>query len=92
MDIGGNTGKWALRCLKHDNDVVVTIADLPGQLTRAREKFAGTPYAARVRYQEIDLLAGRVDWTARFDVIWMSQFLDCCSNRTAAGQYTRGTD
>ena len=84
MDIGGNTGNWALRCLKHDEGVEVTIADLPGQLTKAREKIAQTPYAARVRYQEVDLLAGRVDWPVRFDVVWMSQFLDCFSEEEIA--------
>ena len=32
IDVGGNTGKWALECLKYDESVHVTIADLPGQL------------------------------------------------------------
>ncbi|MCZ6619362.1 MAG: methyltransferase, partial [Gammaproteobacteria bacterium] len=77
LDIGGNTGKWALRCLQHDDKVEITIADLPGQLSRAREEFSRTPYAGRVHYQEVDLPTGQVDWPARFDVIWMSQFLDC---------------
>ncbi|MCZ6853535.1 MAG: class I SAM-dependent methyltransferase [Gammaproteobacteria bacterium] len=84
MDIGGNTGRWAMRCLKHDNDVEITIADLPGQLTKAREIFAATPFASRVRYQEVDLLKGQVDWRAKFDVVWMSQFLDCFSETQIA--------
>jgi hypothetical protein len=31
LDVGGNTGRWALRCLAHDPDVRVTLMDLPGQ-------------------------------------------------------------
>ena len=84
MDVGGNTGRWAMCCLKHDDEVEIVIADLPGQLAKAREKFTGTPFADRVRYQEVDLLTGQIDWSARFDVIWMSQFLDCFSEEQIA--------
>lgn len=32
MDVGGNTGRFALRCVNNDEDVNVTIVDLPGQI------------------------------------------------------------
>ena len=35
VDIGGNTGKWAMQCCNHDSDVEVTIVDLPQQLEMA---------------------------------------------------------
>ena len=44
LDVGGNTGKFAIQCAKHDPDVQVTIADLPQQLKLARENI-------RPRYQ-----------------------------------------
>ena len=37
VDVGGNTGKWALKCVEYDPDVKVTIVDLPGQLGLARQ-------------------------------------------------------
>lgn len=38
FDIGGNTGKWALQCCNYDNDVEVTIIDLPQQIEMALKK------------------------------------------------------
>ena len=32
MDVGGNTGRWAMQCVAHDEAVRVTIVDLPQQL------------------------------------------------------------
>jgi hypothetical protein len=72
------TGRWALRCLKHESNVEVTIADLPHQLSALRLIWR-EPTMPRVQCQEVDLLAGQVDWPVKYDVIWMSQFLDCFS-------------
>ena len=81
MDVGGNTGRWALRCVGYDRDVRVTIVDLPQQLAMMREQTAGKPGADRIDGYAMNML----DPTAEFpkdlhpDVIWMSQFLDCFS-------------
>ncbi len=32
LDVGGNTGRWALKCVNFDSDVQVTIMDLPQQI------------------------------------------------------------
>src|SRR5690606_11287129 len=48
FDIGGNTGKWTLKCLDYDPEVHVTIVDLPGQIAMAKETFASHPHAARL--------------------------------------------
>ncbi|MDR2473132.1 MAG: SAM-dependent methyltransferase, partial [Tannerella sp.] len=32
LDVGGNTGRWALRCVAHNSEVAVTVMDLPQQL------------------------------------------------------------
>jgi hypothetical protein len=79
MDVGGNTGKWTLRCLARDPDVQVTIADLPGQLTKARAHLDQTPHAARIDYHPTNLLQPGTELPGGYDVIWMSQFLDCFS-------------
>ena len=36
LDIGGNTGKWAMYCAANTSDLHITIADLPGQLDMAK--------------------------------------------------------
>ncbi len=76
LDVGGNTGKWARRCLAADPDVRVTIADLPGQLALARAETGDEP---RLAYHPIDLLDPDQELPAGHDAIWMSQFLCCFS-------------
>jgi hypothetical protein len=77
LDVGGNTGKWALKCCEYDPDVRVTILDLPGQLARALENAAAAGFAHRIAGQALDLLDGQGRLPEGNDVIWMSQFLDC---------------
>jgi ubiquinone/menaquinone biosynthesis C-methylase UbiE len=79
LDIGGNTGKWALACLAHDAAIEVTLVDLPGQLQMARARLQDAPGSARLRFAAADLLDPRQTLPAGFDAIWMSQFLDCFS-------------
>jgi ubiquinone/menaquinone biosynthesis C-methylase UbiE len=81
MDVGGNTGRWALRCVEYDPDVRVTIVDLPQQLGMMREQTAGKPGAERIDGYAMDMLDPGSQFPADLhpDVIWMSQFLDCFS-------------
>ena len=80
LDIGGNTGKFALRCVKYDPEVRVTIADLPGQLSMMKEFVAGKVGAERIEGYAIDQLDAQAKLPNKaWDVIWMSQFLVCFS-------------
>lgn len=81
MDVGGNTGKWAMQCVGYDKDVEVTIVDLPQQLEMMRKQTAGKPGADRVSGYGMNLLDPRNAFPSdrHFDIIWMSQFLDCFS-------------
>jgi len=79
MDIGGNTGRWALHCMDYDKDVHVTIADLPGQLKAAEKNVSQNGFAGRISYHTVDLLHSDGTLPRGHDVIWMSQFLDCFS-------------
>ena len=74
LDIGGNTGKWARLCTKYDSKVKVTIADLPGQLSMAR-------LGKRIKGYPINVLDSKQNFPKGNDVIWMSQFLDCFSQK-----------
>ncbi|MDR1406497.1 MAG: methyltransferase domain-containing protein [Tannerella sp.] len=80
LDVGGNTGRWALRCVAHDVDVQVTVMDLPQQLEIMIRQTAGRKGAERIAGYGADLLDMAVPFPAGFDAIWMSQFLDCFSD------------
>ena len=81
LDVGGNTGRWALQCVGYDPDVRVTIADLPQQIGLMRKQTAGQPGADRIEGYGVDLLDPQATLPSGqpFDVVWMSQFLDCFS-------------
>lgn len=79
LDIGGNTGRWALRCLAHDPQVCVTIMDLPQQLAVARQSVAAAGYRERFNEYPCDVLRDDGPCYQGADVIWMCQFLDCFS-------------
>jgi ubiquinone/menaquinone biosynthesis C-methylase UbiE len=80
LDIGGNTGKWALQCFEFDADVEVTIMDLPGQVEMARQQITKKGFGNRIHFFETNLLDETLPFPHGFDAIWMSQFLDCFSD------------
>lgn len=77
LDVGGNTGKWALTCLRHDPDVRVVAVDLPGQLRELERAVAAAGFADRLTTVSADMLDAASALPSGADVIWMSQFLDC---------------
>ena len=79
LDIGGNTGKWAINSCKHNPDVHIKILDLPGQLTIAQQNLENSDFKERVSFHPIDILDQSTILPEGADVIWMSQFLDCFS-------------
>ena len=81
LDVGGNTGRWALQCVAHDPEVQVTILDLPQQIGMMRRNVDGHPGADRIDGMGVNLLDESQEMPAgrRFDAVWMSQFLDCFS-------------
>jgi hypothetical protein len=79
FDIGGNTGKFAVLCCRHDPYVRVKIFDLPGQLSKALANAKDNGFENRISGQEIDWLSKDPQIPEGADTIWMSQFLDCFS-------------
>lgn len=79
LDVGGNTGRWALRCVAYDPQVEVTIADLPQQLEMMRRQTAAKPGSDRIHGYGCNLLDAATPFPTdgTYDAIWMSQFLDC---------------
>ncbi len=80
LDIGANTGKWALACLGHNADVHVGLVDLPVQLNVAQKNIAEAGYEDRVAYHPHNILDNSLELPKGYDVIFMSQFLDCFSD------------
>ena len=78
-DIGGNTARWALTCVKHDPDVKVTIIDLPGQTAMAEKNIAKEGFSNRINTCPLNMLDPATKIPEGADVVWMSQFLDCFS-------------
>lgn len=81
LDVGGNTGRWAMRCVNHDEEVEVTILDLPQQIDMMKRATRGLPGAQRIHGIGMNLLDPNNQFLVdqHYDAIWMSQFLDCFS-------------
>ncbi len=79
MDIGGNTGKWAIASAKYADDIHVTIVDLPGQVAVAKAAIEKEGLQDRVSFYPANILDETVQFPKGYDVIWLSQCLDCFS-------------
>jgi SAM-dependent methyltransferase len=91
LDIGANTGKFAIQCVRHNPDVHVTMMDLPGQLAKAKENIAAKGGGHRITpYPVSDLLDPEFAFPGGFDAVWMSQFLVCFSEDQVLSLLERG--
>ena len=79
LDIGGNTGKWAIASTAYNKDVSITIMDLPQQLNMAKARMEQLGLTGRVSFHPVNILDESEAFPKGFDAIWMSQFLDCFS-------------
>ncbi|HIF9152107.1 TPA: methyltransferase [Photobacterium damselae] len=79
VDIGGNTGKWAMQCCSYDQDVNITIVDLPQQLEVAMENARENQLNERITPFPANMLDKDQVLPECADIWWMSQFLDCFS-------------
>lgn len=81
LDIGGNTGKWAIQYGKFDEAVAITIVDLPGQINVAKTNIEKQALSHRISFCEANILDENQKLPEGYDAIWMSQFLDCFSEK-----------
>jgi len=79
LDIGCNTGRWARMCLERLPQTRIGLADLPLQLDVAKANLHDAASPGRVQYFPTDLLDAGTALPQGFDLIWMSQLLDCFS-------------
>jgi len=92
LDVGGNTGKFAIKCAGYNRNIRVTILDLPGQLAKAEIDIAAAGFSDRVSMYPINLLDHSRPFPGSADIIWMSQFLDCFSQQDILGLLRRSAD
>jgi hypothetical protein len=92
LDVGGNTGKFALQCVRYNDKVKVSILDLPGQLAKAQQNIKQAGYENRVDLYPINLLDHSKPFPKNPDIIWMSQFLDCFSQEDVSGLLRRSRE
>jgi len=89
MDVGGNTGKFAVQCVTQIPGLEVTIVDLPDTLQAAEKIIMQKNFSDRIHFFAADMLDHNSDLPKGFDAIWMSQFLDCFSEEQIHSILTR---
>lgn len=89
MDIGANTGKWSMQCLRYDPDVLMTLLDLPIQLEQARAALENAGLLGRAESYPIDILNTATPFPDGMDAVWMSQFLTCFSVEAVGPIFSR---
>lgn len=92
MDVGGNTGKFAMKCAQYNPDVDITILDLPGQLSDAAANIKNNGLENRIKMHPMNLLDFSNPYPKGRDIIWMSQFLDCFSEEEIVSLISNARD
>ncbi len=83
LDVGGNTGRFAIDYAKQSNDTKITILDLPEQVDMAKKNIKDNNLTDRVFFHPLDILDNDSIIPNGFDIVWMSQFIDCFSKDDA---------
>ncbi len=77
LDVGGNTGKWAVALTKASPKTTVTILDHQEQIDVALVNAKENGVKDRVNGKALNLLDHTIAFPENVDGVWMSQFLDC---------------
>jgi len=79
LDVGGNTGKWAVQCARFDPEVRITVVDIPEQIALLQTTLKEEGLGDRIEGIAMNVLDPGTTLPGGHDLIWMSQFLDCFS-------------
>ncbi|MCD6012400.1 MAG: methyltransferase [Flavipsychrobacter sp.] len=85
LDIGANTGKWATACLNYNSEVQMGLVDLQIQLDVAKKNLEAAGLADRATFHPHNILDNSLKLPEGYDVMFMSQFLDCFADREIVG-------
>jgi hypothetical protein len=89
MDIGANTGKFALAALAFDARVQLHAVDLAGQLAVLDTALQDAGLRERAALYPTDLLDDDAALPGGMDLVWMSQFLSCFSEEAIGSIFRR---
>ena len=78
-DVGGNTGKWALRCCKFNENIAVTLLDLPQQIVLAKENIANAGFSDRIDFHAVDMLMKPGAKLCIMELFWDAQRFEATS-------------
>ncbi len=92
LDIGGNTGRFSIYCAKNTDNIDLTILDLPGQIEEAKRNISNAGLSKRISTKAINLLDDSIPIPTGYNIIWMSQFLDCFSQTEILSLLSRSYD
>ena len=81
LDIGGNTGKFAMKLVETNPNTHVTICDLPEQIKLAKEHISQFKFKDNINFIAQNILDTETNVPSGYDIVWMSQFLDCFSEK-----------
>ncbi len=81
LDVGGNTGKFSIKCIEENPELEMTILDLPGQVAAAQKNISDKDLSDKIKLIPVNLLDHSIPFPDGYDFIWMSQFLDCFSQK-----------
>lgn len=84
MDIGANTGNWARACFEYSDTIEIGLVDLQIQLNVAKKNIEDAGFGNRATYHPQNILDGTVGLPKGYDVMFMSQFLDCFADAEIA--------
>lgn len=79
LDIGGNTGKFAIAYKKENPNINITVLDLPQQIKMLKRNIYENSIS-NISTVEANILHDDTKIPSGFDIVWMSQFLDCFSH------------
>ena len=77
LDIGGNTGKFSINISQKNENIKTTIADLPQQIALATTNIQALNLENQIDFFTTDILDHTVTLPSGYDIVWLSQFLDC---------------
>ncbi len=80
LEIGGNTGNFSISLAESSDDIAISLFDLPEQITLVERNILEKGLQDRIA-----TIAGNIldeePLSGEWDLIWMSQFLDCFSKK-----------
>ena len=92
LDVGGNTGKFSMLIARNDPALHVSIMDLPEQLLLAKENILQAGLEKNIDLISANVLEEEHSFPEGYDVIWMSQFLDCFSEESIVSILRKAKD